>query len=707
MTELSAELKETIQTGYRRFLASRDLKPRVGQRQMIGAIARTLGQVETDAEGDRTGDAPICVVEAGTGTGKTLAYLLPVLPIAKAEGKTVVVATGTVSLQSQLLEKDIPQLLEATGWHYNIALAKGRGRYLCNIRLEQCLDATGAREAGLFLFEDELAFTPDRASDHTLKAMSEAIAEGSWDGDRDRWPAAVDDRLWRALTVDRRQCSGNRCRKIHECSFFQARSTLDDADCIIANHDLVLADLALGGGVILPAPEETIYVFDEAHRLADTTLRHFGNALPLQGSIQWLEQMVKGVAMALKTCQEALFLRQLLERVSGTLEATLQQLRLAAPALRSQLDQLLPPGADHYRFPNGDIGEENRNLAEQIARQGVALNTRLEELTAELEKALEDQHCPVPKVDIESLFQAVGTWHGRAEVIADLWLQMAEPDPPDSPPRARWLAVDSDGQDILVAVSPISAAELLRSRLWSRCFGAVATSATLRALGKFDRFAATVGLPRHARTLAVPGAFDYARCGVLAIPDIDADGSDAAAHTEALIRHLPGLFDGNEGTLVLFASRRQMETVFDALDRTLADRVLMQGQYSHSELLRRHREAVDGGDGSVVFGLASFAEGLDLPGDYCRHVIIAKLPFAVPDNPLQSAQAEWLETRGLNPFQAMTLPDASLRLIQACGRLLRTEQDRGRVTILDRRLVTRFYGRQLVDALPPFRREGF
>src|SRR5690606_18063469 len=245
---------------------------------MIGTIAATLGKVEVDGEGERQGDAPICVVEAGTGTGKTLAYLLATLPIARALGKTVVVATGTVSLQSQLVDKDIPELLAATGWHYRFALAKGRGRYLCNIKLEQCLDAAGARDAGMFLFEDEIGFNPDRHTLALIKDLGAALDAGDWDGDRDSWPDAIPDASWRALTVDRRQCAGHRCRKINQCSFFQARATLEDADCIIANHDLVMADLALGGGVILPAPGDTIYVFDEAHRLADITLRHFGAA---------------------------------------------------------------------------------------------------------------------------------------------------------------------------------------------------------------------------------------------------------------------------------------------------------------------------------------------------------------------------------------------------------------------------------------------
>ena len=703
---LSEALKQEIQAGYRAFLAKRELRPRLGQRQMIGAIAASLGGAQAPDQGDEArDDHPICVVEAGTGTGKTLAYLLATLPIARALGKTVVVATGTVSLQSQLVDRDIPDLLAATGWHYKFALAKGRGRYLCNIKLEQCLDAAGARDAGQFLFEDEMSFSPDRRTLDLIKDLGKAFEVGAWNGDRDSWPDAIADPTWRALTVDRRQCAGHRCRKIHECSFFQARGALDDADCVVANHDLVMADLALGGGVILPDPAETIYVFDEAHRLADITLRHFGAAAPLLGTVQWLEQVHKGLAVARKGASGDPTTAHLMDLANHAVDDALRELRLSAPLWRDQLDELLPPGADHYRFPNGDIGELNRDRAARLANLFSALDSRLSALGEELESALENPHHPLPRVDLEQLFQAAGNWLGRCESVSDLWRQMATVDEEGQTPRARWLTPDDNGQDVVVSVSPISAADLLRQSLWQRCFAAVAVSATLRALGTFERFAATTGLPRHAITLAVPGAFDYNSAAVLAIPDIGADGGEATAHTEALIERLADLIDPAEGTLVLFSSRRQMETVAEALDGEMTAPLLVQGQYSHGEIIRRHREAVDGGEGSVIFGLASFAEGLDLPGDYCRHVVIAKLPFAVPDSPLQSAQAEWLESRGLNPFRAMTLPDTSLRLIQACGRLLRNEQDSGRVTILDRRLVTKFYGKQLLDSLPPFRRE--
>ena len=148
-----------------------------------------------------------------------------------------------------------------------------------------------------------------------------------------------------------------------------------------------------------------------------------------------------------------------------------------------------------------------------------------------------------------------------------------------------------------------------------------------------------------------------------------------------------------------------MLDVYEGVAGAMADRILMQGDYSKQEILRRHRERIDSGDGSVIFGLASFAEGVDLPGDYCRHVVIAKIPFAVPDSPLEAALAEWVESQGRNPFMEISVPDAALRLVQAAGRLLRTETDTGRVTLLDRRIVSKRYGRAILDSLPPFRRE--
>jgi len=241
--------------------------------------------------------------------------------------------------------------------------------------------------------------------------------------------------------------------------------------------------------------------------------------------------------------------------------------------------------------------------------------------------------------------------------------------------------------------------------LWGSCYAAVVTSATLRALGSFQTLQRETGIPDFAHFMAVAGAFDYQQAAVIRVPGDAVEGNAVEQHSRDIIDRFDTLVEPRCGTLVLFSSRRQMEQVYDELSDDLQKNILIQGQYSNREMVRLHKERIDQGRTSVLMGLASFAEGVDLPGDYCRHVVIAKLPFAVPDDPLHEALSEWIEDRGGNSFFDIALPIASLRLIQACGRLLRTESDTGTVTILDKRLITKRYGAQLLNALPPFRRE--
>ena len=257
--------------------------------------------------------------------------------------------------------------------------------------------------------------------------------------------------------------------------------------------------------------------------------------------------------------------------------------------------------------------------------------------------------------------------------------------------------------DIELCSSPILAASTLQQQLWERCFAAVLTSATLTALGQFDRFDMRNGLGDNAKFECVPSPFAYADNAELIVPSQAVEAGDAARHTEALIKALPDLVSDTEGTLVLFSSRRQMETVYEALQDDWPMPILMQGMFSKQETLNRHRERIDQGEGSVLFGLASFAEGVDLPGRYCEHVLIAKIPFAVPDDPVEASLAEWIERNKGNAFMEVSVPDAALRLVQASGRLLRKETDTGRITIFDRRLVSKRYGKRMLQSLPPFR----
>jgi ATP-dependent DNA helicase DinG len=289
-----------------------------------------------------------------------------------------------------------------------------------------------------------------------------------------------------------------------------------------------------------------------------------------------------------------------------------------------------------------------------------------------------------------------------------LWDRLHREIQPQSAPMACWLTLDegaSGNVDIAINASPIRAAEILKDRLWGSCFAAVVTSATLKSLGNFNSLQRETGVPDSAHFLAVAGAFDYANAAILKVPTDAVEGNDVSAHTQYMVDNLSAMIDKNSGTLVLFSSKRQMDQVYDQLSNDMVRRILIQGQYSNREMIRLHKERIDQGKTSILFGLASFAEGVDLPGDYCRHVIIAKLPFAVPNDPLQEALAEWIELQGGNSFFDIALPLASLRLIQASGRLLRTESDTGVVSILDKRLLTKRYGTQLLNALPPFTRD--
>ncbi len=705
---LSDLVKKQIQSAYSKFLENKNLKARFGQKMMIAEIAKTFGNIELDEENVREPSNNygnhICVVEAGTGTGKTIAYLLPALAIAKSMGKKLVVSTATVALQEQIVSKDLPELLRHSDLSFSFALAKGRGRYLCLSKLDNLL---AEYESGLnptrALYEDEMPSVTAQGI-KLYQSMMEALASNKWSGERDTWPQALEQDEWQIITTDHRQCTGRRCSNVSSCSFFKARDSIHSVDCIVTNHDLVLADLALGGGAILPDPKDTLYIFDEGHHLPQKALSHFAHHSRMISSSKWLDQCNKGLGAILGHISGA-----------GNVDRYAEQLPAAFIDCKQRLDQVYPlldelvqtialdDRQSNYRFKEGIIPQNLLLPSVELQRSFDRLTDLLSKICDELTEAMEDPHCPVPKIDLENNYPVIGTWQSRAEANRELWASYAVPDANAAVPKARWLTpVDNGGNmDIEVCFSPILASKTLEYSLWDKCCGAVVTSATLTALGNFQRFQMRAGTPNGANYQVVPSPFNFAQA-TLEIPAFAVDASNADVHTISLIDHLPKLLDKKEGSLVLFSSRRQMQEVYDEMPDSVRDLILIQGDNSKQEMLTQHKRKIDDGEGSILFGLASFAEGVDLPGDYCRHVIIAKLPFAVPDDPIESALSEWVESRGGNPFMDITVPDASLKLVQACGRLLRTETDTGKISLLDRRILTKRYGKAILNSLPPF-----
>lgn len=715
--------KDAIRDAYNAMLDSRGLKARWGQRQMIAEVANAFALArlpvstsepapgaadEKDSSDNRDAtpiSSPIAVIEAGTGTGKTIAYMIPGVVMARALGKRLVVATATVALQEQLVNKDLPDILASSGLEFTFVLAKGRRRYLCLSQLDRIManDPSGAQTMGLY--PDELSPALARDALEHYGAMLDALARGDWDGDRDNWPTPIEDVDWLPVTADQGQCTGRRCPNVTNCSFYRARDGLQEADLVVTNHDLVLSDLALGGGAILPAPEDSIYVFDEGHHLPDKALNHFATFCRVPTTLGWLSDSGRALAKG----APLLALIPGLSHVFEPLQGLFDDLHLAMQQVAEEGALLLDDPAcdgEQVRFAQGRVPERLREMAEALYAQWSRLAGRLVTLDAGVDDALEDEDYAAQRDELEAWKMALGGMLVRAEGIQLLWRDFAADPDEESPPRARWLRRRFDDEPVAVDFhcSHILAADILREQLWGRAAGVLLTSATMTALGTFERFRARSGVPDDSRFKVVASPFDYSRA-TLHIPAMRSEASDAPAHTSEIIELLPDILDADTGSLLLFSSRRQMNDVYDGLPRDWQARIIRQDDHSKQEVLRRHRERIDAGDGSVVFGLASFAEGVDLPGPYCQHVVVAKLPFAVPDDPVDAALAEWLEAQGRNAFMEISVPDAALRLVQASGRLLRTESDSGRVTLLDRRVLTRRYGRAILDSLPPFQRQ--
>lgn len=684
-------------------------RPRSAQREMIAAIAnafsRTLSKEGENAP-KRQGES-IVVIEGPTGVGKSLAYLLAGGIMAQVRDKQLIVSSATIALQEQLVERDLPFVVEKSGLALRFAIAKGRGRYLCPYKLYQ-LTQNNAQQSLMGFDTPQILWDvkPKQSDLDLLHEMATVFAARTFNGDRDAWPQKIDDVLWQRVTNDRHSCLKSACPNRPECPFYLAREALENVDVVVTNHDLLLSDISMGGGVILPSPENSFYCIDEAHHLPKKALNQFAAEHSMNVALWTLEKLPQQTLKIAAAC-DRVDLADLCDEAAHSLLESLNEWQFHiqdAPELAEQETEL----ESVWLWENGEIPEDLQLLVSNTCIAAKTLFKNIIKLNDALALARRDKDKDGATID--RLSSEFGVFTARTEQMAAVWELMATTrENENDEPLAKWISMRHDGgkTDWYFHASPINSAKHLSNTLWSKAAGVLLTSATLQSLGNFKLLLQQTGLNwfEETTTLALESPFDFEKQGELYIPPLTASPKDPVAHTDAIVEWLPKLISAEEavGTLVLFSSRKQMQEVAYRLPENLLPFLLVQGEQSKSRLLEQHYHALKNNNPSIIFGLDSFAEGLDLPGEACVQVIIAKLPFSMPDNPIEKTQSNWIKQRGGNPFIEITVPEASIKLVQAVGRLIRTEHDYGRVTILDNRIRTQRYGQQLLNCLPPFK----
>jgi ATP-dependent DNA helicase DinG len=704
---LSDKIKKIIRGAYKTIGENlTNFNPRSQQTFLIAEIAKTLA-------GEYSKERKIITVEAGTGTGKSLAYSLGAIPLALSRDKKVCISTATVALQEQLVDKDLPFLKQHSGLNFIFTLAKGRQRYVCRQKLSQAVSANQSSASPQVGFT--FAEKPKASDIRTLNSMYKALTDGTWLGDIDSWSEHLGHHIWQQVQSDKHSCLKHLTEHSH-CPFHKARETMEQANVLVINHSLLLADLELGGGRILPSPEDTFYIIDEAHHLPKVTRDHSSANINLKGAIDWLnkisetgDKMAKliksqrAISPALKLgddCQELLVEMQkvinFIESNKHTYFPTVQEQQNSSN-FKKEDDKI-------YRFENGLIPHTLKNWAEDIQQLSKKSLTHINKLYNFLMESVKDGDTQMYLA--EPLLAEAGFLIQRLENLTAVWVMYAKTDSDKGAPMARWLAItEGKRQDYLMSASPIEVGFTLEDKLWSKCEGAVLCSATLLALNSFDHFRFQIGLKSDdgSQYQQVNSPFNYQQNAQLVIAKMENEPS-APQFTDELIKKLPQYIEQGRASLVLFSSYWQMEKVAEELRDKNKMNIQIQGEHSRQHIIETHKKRCDKDQQSIVFGTQSFSEGLDLPGKYLTNLIITKLPFSVPTSPVEQAQAEYITIKGGNPFMSLSVPETSKKLVQATGRLLRNEQDEGVITIMDKRLVTKRYGKQLLDSLPPYER---
>lgn len=615
-------------------------RPRQSQTDMAKAIAQAISQHST------------LIAEAGTGTGKTFAYLVPAL----LWGGKVILSTGTKNLQDQLYLRDIPTVRKALNVPVSVALLKGRANYLCHFHLERTLQngrLTAREDVGYLREIARFVKTTTTGDKAELSSVPESAP------------------VWNLVTSTRDTCLGSECRYHQDCFVMKARKEAQQADVVVVNHHLFFADVALkdtGMAELLPAANTVI--FDEAHQLPETATLFFGETVSTSQVLELCRDVLaEGLAHARDGAEWP--------KVVAPVERAARDMRLAFPqdAIRLSLHQIAP---------SSDFFPALERLKEE-------LQSMIATLESQAERAETIEQCRVRAIELDAKLQA---WKQAGSVDACA----TEPD------QEKVLWVEAFSSSLQLHQTPLSIAPIFSKQREGSPRAWIFTSATLAVKNDFHHYASQMGLWNEPAQ-SWPSPFDYDSQGLLYVPE-HLPQPNVPAYTDAVIdAALPMIEAAGGRTFLLCTTIRAVNRAAERLREEFARRkwafpLLVQGEAGRTELLERFRAAGN----AVLIGSQSFWEGVDVRGDALSLVIIDKLPFSPPDDPVLAARLEALEKKGLNGFVHHQLPAAIINLKQGAGRLIRDETDRGVLMICDPRLISKPYGRRIWQSLPPFRR---
>ncbi|MCG9130987.1 DEAD/DEAH box helicase [Candidatus Poribacteria bacterium] len=609
-------------------------------------------------------DSEHLIVEAGTGVGKSFAYLIPAISLALRSEQTVVISTNTISLQEQLVTKDLPFLQRVLPRDFNVVLAKGRRNYLSRRRLKNLLNY----ERGLFDTYEEVEQVSEIAEWVNLTV----------DGSRADLPWQPESQVWDKVASDRDNCLGRNCETYDTCFYFKVRREMRNADLLIVNHHLLFSDLTIrkeSGTAAGILPDYDYLIIDEAHHLEATATNH--------ASVNFNNTRVKWFLDALYN-----------ERSDDGLAAHLNSIQLKDQAIeaREQTNNLFSSIVETIGKIEG--AAYGSTLTERIDESDFVENV-LDAPLLDIEQTLKDLQKDAATEDDEQEITALQRNCQRLRDELDMIIRQNDPD------YVYWAEISTRGRNprILLNATPSNVNQMLQEHLFEEKNSVVMTSATLSTNRNFAYFKARIGID-DCREMLAHSPFDFKKQVQIHIPRWmpDPNSSDFTPAVIDKIRYYLELTHGK--AFILFTSYRMMNEVYDVVAPDLEDIGISTfkqgGNLSRTDMLQAFREDTD----SVLFGTSSFWEGVDVRGEALSNVIITRLPFEVPTHPVMEARVKQIKESGGNEFFEFSLPEAILRLKQGFGRLIRTQTDTGIVVILDPRIKTKNYGKQFLDSLP-------